>query len=55
MVNFVTPVSMRPKYVEDARKRRVFLNLRKIKKLSEVKSQGEVNAEIVVVGKNLCL
>jgi len=52
---FVTPVSMRQRYVEDASRRKVFLNLKKIKKLFVVRYQGEVSVGIVVVGKNLCL
>jgi hypothetical protein len=55
METFVTPVLMRQKYVEDANKKRVFLNSRKIRKLYAVRSQGEANVEIVVVGKSLCL
>jgi len=51
---FVTPVSRKQKYVVDANNEKVFLNLKRIKKVSAARSQGEVNVGIVVVGKNLC-
>lgn len=51
---FVTPVSTKQRYAEGVNNQRVFLNLKKIKKVSAARSRGEVNVEIVVVGKNLC-
>ena len=51
---FVTPVSRKQKYVVDANNEKVFLNLKRIRKVLLVKYQGEVNVGIVVVGKNLC-
>jgi hypothetical protein len=50
----VIPVLTKQKYVEGVSYRKVFLNLKKIKKPSAVRSQEEVNVEIVEVGKNQC-
>ena len=55
MESSVTLVLKKQKYVEDVRNRKVFLNLKKIKKPSVEKSQGEANVRIAAVGKNLCL
>ena len=50
----MTPVLTKQRYAEGVSNQRVFLNLKKIKKVSVARSQEEANVGIVVVGKNLC-
>jgi hypothetical protein len=51
----VTHVSTRQKYAEGVNNRKVFLNLKRIKRLFVAKYRGGVNAKSAVVGKSRCL
>lgn len=52
---FVTRVSTRQKYAEGVNNGKVFLNLKRIRKLFAAKYQGEVNVRSAAVGKSRCL